>query len=350
MLCLVNIEEQVPADHPLREIKKLADAALKRMDRTFGRMYAKKGRPSIPPERLLKSMVLMALFSIPSEVRLCEQLRYNLLFRWFLDMDMVEAPFDHCAFSDNRERLMQHDVARKFFGHVFDEAKSRGLTSSDHFSVDGTLIEAWASMKSFRPKDDDDNDDSNGWADFRGTKRSNKTHESKTDPEAKLIKKAVGKEAKLSFAVHALMENRNGLIADVRVSQATGSCETEVALEMLRGQPKRARRRTVGADTNYDNRAFVAGCRKLGFTPHVTQWRKRPGQRGSAITGVTVRHPGYTASQRVRKRIEQAFGWEKTTGTHRTTRYKGVARTSLFATIVLAAYNLLRISRLAPAT
>lgn len=346
MLCLVNIEEQIPQEHPLREIKKLADAALKRMDRTFGRMYAKKGRPSIPPERLLKSMVLMALFSIQSEVRLCEQLRYNLLFRWFLDMDMVEEPFDHCAFSDNRERLMKHEVAQKFFAHVFDEAKQRGLTSSDHFSVDGTLIDAWASMKSFRPKDDDNDDqDSNGWADFKGTKRSNETHESRTDPEAKLKRKGPGKEAKLAFAVHTLMENRNGLIADVRVSAAVGPSETDVALEMLRSQPRTARRRTVGADKGYDNRQFVDGCRSLGFTPHVAQYQKGQGRRGSAIDHRTTRHPGYTASQRVRKRIEQIFGWEKTTGSNRKTRYRGIAKTGLFTTIALAAYNLLRISR-----
>jgi hypothetical protein len=260
---------------------------------------------------------------------------------------MVEPAFDHCAFSDNRERLMEHDVARKFFGHVFDEAKRRGLTSSDHFSVDGTLIEAWASMKSFRPKDEDDDDnDSNGWADFKGTKRSNETHESKTDPEAKLKRKGPGKEARLSFAVHALMENRNGLIADVRISEANGTCETTEALEMLRKQPKRARKRTLGADKGYDCQAFVEECRKLGFTPHVAQYQKGRGQRGSAIDRVTTRHSGYSASQKVRKRIEQIFGWQKTSGANRKTRYRGIARTGLFTTIVLAAYNLLRISRL----
>jgi transposase len=343
----MNIEEQVPPDHPLREIKKVADAALKRMDRTFDRMYSKTGRPSVAPERLLKSMVLMALFSIPSELRLCEQLRYNLLFRWFLDMDMVEEPFDHCAFSDNRERLMKHDVAGKFFAHVFEEAQSRNLTSSDHFSVDGTLIEAWASMKSFRPKDeDDDENDGNGWSDFKGEKRSNKTHESKTDPEAKLMRKSLGKEAKLSFAVHALMENRNGLVADVRVSEANGTCEITEALAMLEAQPICARRRTVGADKGYDNRAFVRGSRELGFTPHVAQYEKGRGRRGSAIDARTTRHPGYTASQRVRKRIEQIFGWSKTAALQRKTRYRGIARTSLFTTMTLAAYNLLRISRL----
>lgn len=350
MLCLLNIEEQIPEDHPLREIKKLADGALKRMDRTFGRMYPKTGRPSIPPERLLKSMVLMALFSISSELRLCEQLRYNLLFRWFLDMDMVEKPFDHCAFSDNRKRLMEHDVAHKFFSHVFDEAQGRGLTSSDHFSVDGTLIEAWGSMKSFRPKDDDsDNDDNNGFGDFKGSKRSNKTHESKTDPEAKLMRKGFGKEAKLSFGVHALMENRSGLVADVRTTEANGHCETDAALDMLRCQPARARRRTVGGDALYDHRRFVHGARALGFTPHVAQYKKGKGVRDSAIGKRTTRHPGYTLSQRVRKRIEQVFGWQKSGAGQRKSRYRGLARTGLFTTMVFAAYNLLRIARLAEA-
>ncbi|EDM76664.1 ISGsu3, transposase, partial [Plesiocystis pacifica SIR-1] len=213
----MNIEEQIPEDHPLREIKEVADAALKRMDRTFDRMYSKRGRRSVPPERLLKSMLLMALYSIPSEVRLCEQLRYNMLFRWFLGMDMVETPFDHCAFSDNRDRLLEYQATRKFFEHVVAEAQARRLMSKDHFSVDGTLLDAWASMKSFRPKDEDDSDnDNNGFADFKGSKRSNKTHESKTDPEAKLMRKGVGKEARLSFALHALMENRNGLLVDMR--------------------------------------------------------------------------------------------------------------------------------------
>jgi transposase len=351
MLCLLNVEEQIPADHPLREVKKITDEALGRMSRTFDRMYSKTGRPSIPPERLLKGMVLMALHSIPSEVRFCEQLRYNMLFRWFLDMDMVEEPFDHCAFSDNRDRLLEHDVTRKFFKHVFAEAQHRQLTSKDHFSVDGTLIDAWASMKSFRPKDEDDDDhDNNGYADFKGTKRSNETHESKTDPEAKLMRKGWGKEAKLSFAVHALMENRNGLLADFRVSEANGRCEPAVALEMLRQLPQRAKRRTVGADKGYDNKGFVAGCRKLGVTPHVAQVVKGKGQRGSAITRVTVQHSGYTASQRVRKRIEQAFGWMKTTACHRKTRVHGIANTQLFTYIVGAAYNLIRIARLTPLT
>lgn len=354
MLCLLNIEEEIPADHPLREIKKIADAALGKMSGTFDRMYPKTGRPSVPPERLLKGMVLMALYSIPSEVRLCEQIRYNMLFRWFLDMDMVEVPFDHCAFSDNRARLLEHDVARKFFQHVFAEAEQRELTSKDHFSVDGTLVEAWASMKSFKPKDkdkdDDDDGDSNGYADFKGTKRSNETHESKTDPEAKLMRKGWGKEAKLSFGVHALMENENGLIADLEVTDANGRNETVAALEMLGRLPKRGRRRTVGADKGYDNKKFVSGCRELGITPHVARIDKGKGRRGSAITRVTARHPGYRASQRARKLIEQLFGWAKTTACSRKTRFTGIAKTRLSMFIVGAAYNILRITRLSLAT
>lgn len=351
MLCLMNIEEQIPDDHPLREIKAVADQALQRMSRTFDRMYPKVGRPSVPPEQLLKAMLLMALYSIPSEVRLCEQLRYNMLFRWFLDMDMVDKPFDHCAFSDNRDRLLEHEATRKFFGHVFAEAQRRNLTSKDHFSVDGTLIDAWASMKSFRPKDDeDDHRDNNGFADFKGSKRNNATHESKTDPEAKLMRKGFGKEARLSFGLHALMENRNGLLVDLRVTEANGRCEREAALEMLGKLPKRKRRRTVGADKGYDTRGFVAGCRKLGITPHVAQWTKGKSQRGSAITAVTTQHGGYKASQKVRKRIEQIFGWKKTVACHRRTRHRGVAKTEAFSFMVGAAYNLMRMVGLTPST
>jgi len=347
MLCLMNIEEQIPEGHPLREIKEVADASLARMSRTFGRMYPKLGRPSVPPERLLKAMLLMALYSIPSELRLCEQLRYNMLFRWFLDMDMVEKPFDHCAFSDNRDRLLEHEVTRKFFQHVFAEAEGRSLTSKDHFSVDGTLIDAWASMKSFRPKDENDEDnDNNGFADFKGSKRSNKTHESKTDPEAKLMRKGMGKEARMSFSMHALMENRNGLLVDMCVTEANGTCERSAALEMLGKLPKRKRRRTVAADKGYDTKGFVAGCREVGVTPHVAQWVRGKGRRDSAITAVTTRHPGYEASQKCRKRIEQIFGWMKTSACHRKTRYRGVAKTGLFSYMVGAAYNLVRMTRL----
>jgi transposase len=338
MLCLINVEERVPQDHPLRPLKKLADDALKRLSRSFDKMYSKRGRPSIPPERLLKGMVLMALYSIRSEVQLCEQLQYNMLFRWFLDMDMVEEPFDHCAFSDNRERLIKHDAAGKFFRQVVRQAREADLMSAEHFSVDGTLIEAWASTKSFRPKDDDD-DDNNGWADFKGKPRSNLTHESKTDPEAKLYRKGNGKEAKLCFMGHALMENRNGLLVDVRVTQATGRAERETALNMLKRQP---RAKTAGADAGFNTKDFVAGCRKLGITPHVA------GKKHSAVDGRTTRHEGYAISQTIRKRIEPIFGWGKEAGPLRRTRYRGVKNNQLLAFVAGATYNLLRLTRLIP--
>ena len=330
----------MPKDHPLRPIKKLADDALKRLSRSFDGMYSRQGRPSVPPEQLLKAMVLMALYSIKSEARLCEQLQYNILFRWFLDMDMVEEPFDHCAFSDNRERLMKHDAAGKFFHEVVEQAQEAGLMSDEHFSVDGTLIEAWASMKSFRPKDEDKGDnDGNGWADFKGEKRCNQTHESRTDPEAKLYRKGKGKEAKMSFMAHALMENRNGLLADFRVSQATGCAERDVALQMLK---KQAHAKTVGGDAGYNTRSFVAACRGLGITPHVA------GKKHSPVDGRTTRQPGYTVSQRIRKRIEQIMGWTKVDATMRKTRYRGTRRNQLLAQVTGTAYNLLRITRLIP--
>jgi transposase len=260
----------------------MADEALKRLSRTFDRMYSKSGRPSIPPERLLKAMLLMALFSVRSERQFCEQLEYNLLFRWFLDMDMLEAVFDHCAFFDNRTRILEHDVAGRFFSAVVQQAKAGGLMSREHFSVDGSLIEAWASMKSFRRKDDDD-DDINGWSDFRGEKRCNETHESKTDPEAKLMRKGNGQAAKLSFAGHALMENRSGLLVDVRVTEANGRCEREAAIDMLY-EADAAEAATLGADAGYDAKSFVEACRDLGFTPHVAQ------KKYSAVDRRTTRH------------------------------------------------------------
>lgn len=302
-------------------------------------MYSKTGRPSIAPERLLKGMLLIALYSIRSEVQFCEQLRYNFMFRWFLDMDMVEELFDHCAFSDNRDRLIQHEATAKFFRKVVQQAEQAGLMSDEHFSVDGTLIEAWASMKSFRPKDDDDdNHDANGWSDFKGKKRSNQTHQSRTDPEAKLMRKSDGKEATLSFGVHALTENRNGLVKDLKVSEANGRCEREVALDMIDAHVERGA--TLGADAAYNTKDFVADCRERGVTPHVA------GKKSSAIDGRTTRHRGYEASQKVRKRIEQVFGWLKTIGGLRKTRFKGREKTQLYAFMAGAAYNLIRMTKL----
>jgi len=301
-------------------------------------MYSKTGRPSVPPERLLKGMLLIALYSIRSETQFCEQLRYNLLFRWFLDMDMVEEPFDHCAFSDNRDRLIQHEATAKFFRKIVERAGQAGLMSDEHFSVDGTLIEAWASMKSFRPRDDEDARDANGWSDFKGKKRTNQTHESKTDPEAKLMRKSDGKEAKLSFGAHALTENRNGIVKDLQVTEANGRCEREAALEMLDAHVDQGA--TLGADSAYNTKDFVADCRERGVTPHVA------GKKNSAIDGRTTRHRGYDASQKVRKRIEQVFGWLKTIGGLRKTRYRGRAKIQLYAFMAGAAYNILRLTKL----
>lgn len=339
MLCLVSPDSRVPSDHPLRAIKKLADAALRELSPVFDAMYAETGRPSVPPERLLKSLLLIALYSIRSERQFCEQLEYNLLFRWFVDMDMLEEAFDASSFSRNRERLMEHEVATLFFTAIREQASS--FMSSEHFSVDGTLLEAWASMKSFRPKDDNDSDN-NGWGDFRGQKRSNETHQSKTDPEAKLMRKGNGREAKLCFAAHALMENRNGLLIDLAVSEANGKCERETALSML--EEHAAAGATVGADRGYDTRDFVERSRAAGVTPHVAQFENA--RRSSAIDGRTTRHVGYAISQQIRKRIEQIFGWIKTVGGLRRTRFKGRDRTQLAAYMVGAAYNLLRIAKL----
>jgi len=341
MLCLLSPEAVVPVDHPLRAIGAIADEALRSLSRRFDRMYSEMGRPSVPPERLLKGQLLIALYSIRSERQLCEQLQYNLLFRWFLDMDMMEPAFDATTYSQNRERLMRHEVAARFFAAVRDQAD--GMMSREHFTVDGTLIEAWASLKSFRRKDEDDDDhDSNGWGDFRGQRRTNDTHESTTDPESRLMRKGSGQPAKLSYMGHALVENRHGLLVDLTVSSATGYAERETALEMLEAAD-RAARCTVGADRGYDTRDFVEDCREIGATPHVAQHQTR---RRSAIDERTTRHPGYSISQRIRKRIEQVFGWAKTVGGLRRTRYRGLRRTQFAAHLVGAAYNLLRIAHL----
>lgn len=339
MLCLVSPDSRVPTDHPLRAIRRLADEALRALSPEFDAMYAETGRPSVPPERLLKASLLVALYSIRSERQLCEQLEYNLLFRWFLDMDMMEPAFDATTFSKNRERLMDHDVAAAFFFAIRQQASD--LMSREHFSVDGTLIDAWASMKSFRPKDDDDGDN-NGWGDFRGQRRSNDTHESKTDPDAKLYRKGRGREAKLCYTGHGLMENRHGLLVDLQVSEANGYAERETAIDMLRKHV--GAHATVGADRAYDTRDFVAQCREIGATPHVAQYEHA--RRRSAIDARTTRHVGYEISQRIRMRIETVFGWLKGVGGLRRTRYRGRRKTQFAAYLAGAAYNLLRVARL----
>lgn len=352
MLTLVSPEHRVPSKHPLRRIKQLADAALQGLSETFDAMYAGGGRPSVPPERLLKSTLLMALYSVRSDRLLCEQLDYNLLFRWFLDMDMVEEGFDHSTFSKNRERLLEHDVAKRFLAEVVKQARSAQLMSDDHFTVDGTLIEAWASVKSFRPKDEKPgdrpppDDPGNPTVNFHGEKRSNETHQSTTDPESKLFRKSKAHEAKLSYSGNVLMENRNGLIVDLRIEPATGFAERDAALAMLDEYAPHSSSPTLGADAGYDIAGFVASCRERGITPHIAQ--TRDARRRSAIDGRTTRHAGYAVSQRIRKRVEEIFGWTKTIACFRKTRFKGRARTQLAAHFVAAAYNLLRLSRLLP--
>lgn len=346
MVCLMNPEERIPDSHPLRKVKQLSDEALLAIEPTLDGMYSKMGRPSVPPEALLKSLVLCALYSIRSERSLCEQLRYNLLFQWFLDLEATEEPWVPTTYSKNRERLLEHDVARKFFGAVVDQAREKGLLSEEHFSVDGTLVEAWASLKSFHPKHEPEDPGpkgpgSNRWTDYRGDKRSNDTHESKTDPEAKLMRKSFGKEAKLTFGLHALMEHRNGLWVDLEVTDSLTRRERQAGLLMLERSVSKGSRCTVAGDKGYDNSGFVEGCREMNITPHVAKRAK-----GSRLDGRTTRHAGYKVSQRIRKRVEELFGWSKTVGGLRKTRFKGKARTGLWALLAGASYNLLRMAKM----
>jgi transposase len=350
MLCLMSPESVVPTKHPLRRVKALADGILKELSPALDGMYQAGGRPSIPPERLLKATLLMAFYTIRSERLFCEQLDYNLLYRWFLDMDMVEESFDHSTFSKNRGRLIEHDIAKQFFCRVVDHARRARLMSDDHFTVDGTLIEAWASLKSFRPKgnatdkQDPPDDPGNPTVNWHGEKRSNETHESTTDPDAKLARKSNAAAARLCYSAHSLMENRNGLLVDFRVAEANGRAERAVALEMIDDELPGQKRLTLGADKGYDTRDFVSALRARSITPHVAmneQFRRR-----SAIDERTRRHAGYGLSQRVRKRVEEIFGWLKTVGGFRRTRFKGRARTQLAAHFLSAAYNLLRIAKL----
>ncbi len=349
MLSLRTPEERVAQDHPLRAVKALADEALVELSPVFDAMYSKRGRHSIPPERLLKATLLMALHSVRSERLFCEQLDYNLLYRWFLNMDVDEPSFDHSTFSFNRERLLKHEVAEQFFAAVVSQAKARGLTSDEHFSADGTLIEAWASLKSFRPKDekpedrDPPDDPGNPTVDFHGEKRSNATHESTTDPEAKLARKSNGQTAKLSYSLNGLTENKNGLLVAMALEQATGTAERDAAVGMLfsLGGTKRI---TLGADKAYDTKGFIADCRELIVTPHVAQNIGK--RRRSAIDARTTSPPGYAVSQRKRKLIEEVWGWMKSAAGFRKSRFVGQARTAMAAFLVGAAYNLLRISKL----
>jgi transposase len=344
MLTAITPDQKVPQDHPIRAIKPIVDRALRELSPTFTAMYAKVGRPSIPPEHLLKGCLLIALYSIRSERQFCERLEYDLLFKWFLDLNIEDPAFDASTFSKNKERLLEHDVARRFFQAVREEARRRRLLSADHFTVDGTLLEAWASMKSVRPKEGGGpprGGGKNPTVDYRGQRRSNETHTSTTDPEARLARKGAGKETRLCFAGHVLMENRTGLVVEVAITQASGRAEREAALQLL-GRRK-GRRRTVGADKGYDTRDFVAGCRALGVTPQVAEHTNK---RRSAIDGRVRRHAGYAVSQWKRKRVEEIFGWLKTVGGGRKLRYIGLARNQLWAELTAAVYNLVRIVRI----
>ena len=344
MLSLVTADQLVPEDHPVRQIKPIVDNALRELSPTFARMYAETGRPSIPPEHLLKACLLIALYSVRSERQFCERLQYDLLFKWFLDLNITDPAFDASTFSKNKERLLEHEVARGFLGRVLEEARRRRLLSEDHFTVDGTLLEAWASLKSFRPKDGEGSPPTTGEknpsVDFHGEKRMNDTHQSTTDPVARLAKKGRGKEAKLCFTGHVLMENRHGLVVDVALSQATGTAERDAALDMLEQVPG-SHRITVGADKGYDTAEFVTSCRMMNVTPHVAR------RQTSRVDGRTTRHAGYQVSQQIRQRVEEVFGWVKTVGGGRKLRYRGVERNRLWWEFTAAAYNLLRMAKLA---
>jgi transposase len=351
MLVVINPEQRIPQSHPLRRVKVLADAALKQLSPVFDQMYSAVGRPSIPPERLLKASLLMALHTVRSERLLCEQLDYNFLFRWFLDLEADEPSFDHSTFSRNRARLLEQAVADEFFRAVVAQARGLSLLSDEHFTVDGTLVEAWASLKSLRRKDAGPSappdDPSNPTVNFHGERRANATHQSTTDPEARLAKKGAGKEARLCYSANALMENRHALLVDFQVEPADGHAERRAALAMLDERLPGRRRLTLGGDKGYDTRDFVASCRALTVTPHVAQNQARRG--GSALDARTVRHPGYALSQWIRQQVEEAFGWMKTVGGLRRTRYRGRARVQMHAYLVAAAYNLIRIAKLCPA-
>jgi transposase len=350
MLSSLSTEDLIPPDHPIRRIRVVVDEVLAAMDGVFDSMYATSGRRSVPPEQLLKATVLMAMYSMRSERAFCERLNYDMLFKWFLDLPIDAKAFDATTFTKNRQRLLDHDIADVFFAAVVEQAKLRRYMSSDHFSVDGTLLQAWASNKSFKPNDrSDDDGGSNGFkgrnaeVDFKGQKRSNKTHTSTTDPEAMLFRKSSNAAAELSYMGHLLTENRNGLIMDADLTQATGFAERDCATAMLARLPKKKRRRTVAGDKGYDTKDFVAGVRGLGFTPHVAQNNK---SRRSAIDGRTTRHAGHGVSLRIRKRVEEPFGWIKTVGAGRKVRYIGQERNRSWFKMEAAVYNIIRICAL----
>jgi transposase len=345
MFSYISAEQRVPKDQPLRAVRRMVDEALKRLSAEFERMYSKVGRPSIAPEKLLRALILQALYTVRSERMLMEQLDYNLLFRWFVGLEIDDPIWDVTVFTKNRERLLEADVARLFLGAVLEQAREMKLLSSEHFTVDGTLIQAWAGQKSFKKKDgspsEPPDDPGNPTINFRGEKRTNETHQSTTDPECRLYRK--GQQTLLSYLGHVLMENRNGLVVDARISLATGTAERDTAIEMLRDMAPSSRI-TVGGDKAYDTKAFVAELRELKVTPHVAQNVCR--NRISAIDGRTVTHPGYAISQTKRKRVEEVNGWLKTVGGIRQTRHRGKDRVGWVFTFTAAVYNLVRMRNL----
>jgi len=344
----VDLEARVRRDHPLRAIRTVVNQALAALERELAALYSPIGRPSIAPEKLLRAMLCQAFYSIRSERLLMERLEYDLLFRWFVGIGVDDAAWDHSTFSKNRDRLLEGDIAAKFLAAVLAQPRVKRLLSSDHFSVDGTLIEAWASMKSVRPKDGSGGPPAgdggrNAEADFHGQKRTNDTHASTTDPQARLYRKGKGKEAKLCFMGHGLMENRHGLLVDACLTLADGHGERVAALHMIEPRADRSRRITLGADKGYDTEDFVNELRSMKVTPHVAQ---NTSGRRSAIDGRTTRHPGYAVSQRFRKRIEEAFGWIKTVAGQDKTRFRGRERVGWAFTFAAAAYNLVRLPKL----
>jgi transposase len=341
MFSYVSPEKRVPADHPLRPIRKMVDEILKEMSPQFAKLYSDVGRPSIAPERLFRSLLLQIFYSVRSERMLIEQLQYNLLFRWFVGMEMDEVVWNHAVYSKNRERLLNEEIAASFFARVLERA--RPFMSDEHFTVDGTLIEAWASQKSFQPKDGSGKPAGPGReVDFKGEKRKNETHESTTDPDARLWTKSRGSEAKLSYMGHVMMENRNGLLVEAFLSEANGRAERDAALLMAEAIPA-GKRVTLGGDKNYDTREFVRELRGMNITPHVSQ---NTTNRRSAIDERTTRHAGYEVSQRKRKRVEQSFGWMKMVGMLKKVKLRGIDKVGWLFTFTGAAYNLCRLRNL----
>ena len=346
MFSYISAEKRVPKDHPLRAIRTMVDVVLKDLSPLFEGLYAKTGRPSIAPERLLRALLLQVLYSVRSERLLMEQLDYNLLFRWFVGLSMDDVIWDATVFSKNRDRLLEGDIARAFFERILCHARAQSLLSDEHFTVDGTLIEAWAGQKSFRKKGsgtgNTPDDPGNPTVDFKGEKRSNETHQSTTDPDARLYKKARGHESKLCYLGHVMMENRNGLAVNARVTKATGTAERQAAADML-GELPGKKRITVGGDKAYDTKEFVKQISGMHATPHVAQNTKN---RKSAIDDRTTRHAGYPISQKKRKRVEEIFGWMKTVGMLRKTRHRGTDRVGWMFTFGVAVYNLVRMRNL----